>query len=81
MTLLLEPPIAGEVMIDREQAVAFQQQCVVETRDRMLAPPLVIDAPTILNADDSARPRPVSFSNCEWLSGRVCIDPDRHGHI
>ncbi len=40
-------------MVDRAQAVIFEEYQVVPARDRC-APPLVIDAPGVLNLEDAA---------------------------
>src|SRR5262245_61604322 len=55
---LFEPGVVEQVVVDREQGAVVQQQRVVLARDGMLAPPLVVDAPVVLDAGDRARGEP-----------------------
>src|SRR5262245_49277677 len=49
---LFEPRVAEQVVIDGEQGAIVQQQRVVLARDRVLAPPLVVNAPVVVDAAD-----------------------------
>src|SRR3954452_14497857 len=55
---LFEPFLAQQVVIDGEQGAVVEEQVVVLAGDGVFAPPLVVDAPVVLNAGDGARGEP-----------------------
>jgi hypothetical protein len=40
------------VVVHREEGLVVESNDVVETRDWLLVPPLVVEAPAVLNPDD-----------------------------
>src|SRR5712691_10187701 len=64
LSALFEPKIGQEIVIDGEQRAVVQDELVVETRNGVLAPPFVVDAPAVLDRSDRA-----------W--GQAALGPDR----
>lgn len=78
---LLEPGIGDEIVEDREERIVFEQHRVVAARDRLLSPPLVVDAPAVLNANHPARSRPALLSNSHRATRSVGLDQEWDGHV
>jgi hypothetical protein len=64
---LLEPALCDEIVVHREERIALQHQHEVKSRDRMLAPPFVVDPPTILHTNDRAWFRPLGAAHRQRL--------------
>src|SRR5438445_482706 len=62
--MLFEPHVGQEIVIDGEHRAVVQDELVVETRNGVLAPPFVVDAPAVLDRGDRA-----------W--GQATLPPDR----
>src|SRR5690242_9743174 len=76
---LLVPAIGDEVVVEGEQGRVVEDDEVVEARDWLVAPPLIVDAPEILNLGDRARLAPGAAPDRPRLAGRGRLDPDGNG--
>lgn len=52
---LFEPEISHKIVVDGEHGSVVQEQLVVDAGDGVLAPPLVVDAPVVLDGGYRAR--------------------------
>jgi hypothetical protein len=54
--ILFIPAAADEVFIEHQPLTIGQQDIVIEARDRLFTPPLVVDAPFILDGRNALPP-------------------------
>jgi hypothetical protein len=66
---------------DGEGEAVFEEEGVVEAGDRAGAPPLVVDAPAVLDARDRARGAPAAALHPDGLFVGVDLDLDTDRRI
>src|ERR687886_2220118 len=54
LAALFEPGVGRQVVVEGDEGAVVEDDGVVHARDGVLAPPLVVDPPAVLDGDDGA---------------------------
>src|SRR5438874_7250429 len=78
---LFEPRVSDQVVVQGEQRPVIQDDGVVHTRNGVLAPPLVVDPPAVLDSGDGARSETTLAPDGDDATPGIRLHAQRTGRI